>query len=418
VSEWLSNLPANWHVADPRRHFRDRREVARSDDAHLTPSQHMGVLTQAEYMERTGSRVVLNLSAPDHMKHVEPGDFIAHLRSFQGGLERSGLRGKVSTAYTVIAPDDSVHGPFYRWVLKSAAFISALSASLEQLRDGQSVKFKDFAAIPLPLPPMSEQRRITEFLDDRVARIDQIIAARELQRRVLAQSTSSRLQEMQDAWAERHGETRLGRVLLGLEQGWSPQAESTPAAPDEWGVMRSGCVNDGIFRESDNKRLPDILDPRREYELRPGDLLVSRASGSLDKIGSAAVVPSGVRGRLLLCDKIYRLTPLRGWDPHFIAPMLRTHRNRELIRLGVSGAEGMANNLPSGVIRGLMVPLVPQAQQASFAGAMANLEKRSRVADEALMRSVSLLQEYKQSLITAAVTGELDVTTACSGVPG
>jgi len=280
------------------------------------------------------------------------------------------------------------------------------------------VNVDDLGDINLRLPPTTDQRRIADFLDDRVARIDQIIAARELQRRVLAQSTSSRLQEMQDAWAERHGETRLGRVLLGLEQGWSPQAESTPAAPDEWGVMRSGCVNDGIFRESDNKRLPDILDPRREYELRPGDLLVSRASGSLDKIGSAAVVPSGVRGRLLLCDKIYRLTPLRGWDPHFIAPMLRTHRNRELIRLGVSGAEGMANNLPSGVIRGLMVPLVPQAQQASFAGAMANLEKRSRVADEALMRSVSLLQEYKQSLITAAVTGELDVTTACSGVPG
>jgi type I restriction enzyme M protein len=90
VSAWLSELPPTWRVANPRRHFRDRREVARSDDVHLTPSQHMGVLTQTDYMERTGSRVVLNLSAPDNMKHVEPGDFIAHLRSFQGGIEHSG----------------------------------------------------------------------------------------------------------------------------------------------------------------------------------------------------------------------------------------------------------------------------------------------------------------------------------------
>jgi len=317
----------------------------------------------------------------------------------------------------IARPTAGTHPRYLTWALRSRPVLDHFSIHASGI-SRYGLTTSGLRAAPIPAHPEETQQRIADFLDDRVARIEQIIAARELQRRVLAQSTSSRLQEMQDAWAERHGETRLGRVLLGLEQGWSPQAESTPAAPDEWGVMRSGCVNEGIFRESDNKRLPDILDPRKEYELRPGDLLVSRASGSLDKIGSAAVVPSGVRGRLLLCDKIYRLTPLRGWDPHFIAPMLRTHRNRELIRLGVSGAEGMANNLPSGVIRGLTVPLVPQAQQASFAGSMANLEKRSRVADEALMRSMSLLQEYKQSLITAAVTGELDVVTAGSGIPG
>ena len=321
-----------------------------------------------------------------------------------------------STGFAVLRPLQG-EPRYFSYACRSDVFVNEIVARSVGV-SYPAISPSELMDIRLPSPDITEQRRIADFLDDCVARIDQIVAARHIQRRLLAQATSSRLQELQDAWTQSCGETRLGRVLLDLEQGWSPQAESTPAEPGEWGVMRSGCVNDGVFREHDNKRLPETLDPQKEYELRPGDLLVSRASGSLDKIGSAAVVPSGVRERLLLCDKIYRLTPLPGWDPHFIAPMLRTHRNRELIRLGVSGAEGMANNLPSGVIRGLMVPLAPQTQQASFSQTLANLEKQSRLADDALIQSVNLLQEYKQSLITAAVTGELDVTTAGSGIPG
>jgi type I restriction enzyme S subunit len=71
------------------------------------------------------------------------------------------------------------------WVLTVGRLhLAELSARLEQLRDGQSVKFEDLCcgsplrAVPWP---MSEQRRIADFLDDRVARIDQIITARNQQ---------------------------------------------------------------------------------------------------------------------------------------------------------------------------------------------------------------------------------------------
>lgn len=74
--------------------IRDRREPSLPDDRHLTPSQHYGVLPQDEYMART-DRGGRNLTGSDNMKHVEPGDAIAHLRSFQGGLETSALAGKV-----------------------------------------------------------------------------------------------------------------------------------------------------------------------------------------------------------------------------------------------------------------------------------------------------------------------------------
>ena len=320
-----------------------------------------------------------------------------------------------STGFAVLSPREDPR--FLSYACRSDEFVEevvsrSVGVSYPAIAPG------DLMDIGLPAPEESEQRRIADFLDDRVARIDQIIAARRSQIELLMNASRARLQDLQDEWSAKHGSTRLGRTLRGLEQGWSPQAEAVPAALDEWGVMRAGCVNGGVFREDDNKRLPDGLEPETRYEIRPGDLLMSRASGSLDLIGSVAVVPSSVRGRLLLCDKVYRLSPDVGWSSSFLATTLRSHKNRELIRLGVSGAEGMANNLPSGVIRGLVVPNVPLGQQEVSTSIASEVESEARSGAAWLAASVGLLGECKQSLITAAVTGEIDVTTAGSGIPG
>lgn len=179
--EWLGRLPAGWQVRSPRTLFTERREPSRPGDEHLTPSQTLGVLPQREYMELTGNHVVLNLSGADNMKHVEPGDFIIHLRSFQGGLEFSGHRGKVSNAYTVLTPIGAVDATFLKWLLKSAGFIQELAATTQQLRDGQSIKLEQFSRVPLPLPPLEVQVEIAKALDAEVAKLDDLAGLLEAQ---------------------------------------------------------------------------------------------------------------------------------------------------------------------------------------------------------------------------------------------
>lgn len=317
----------------------------------------------------------------------------------------------------IARPRADVHPRYLTWSLRGrpaldhfamhSAGISRYGLSQQGLR-----------STPVWLPDPDSQARIADFLDDRVARINEIIATRRAQATLLPKQTEGELQELSDVLARQHGETRVGRVIAKLEQGWSPQAEGAPADDGEWGVMRSGSVNGGTFRPGDNKRLPPGLQPRREYELRPGDLLMSRASGSLDLIGSVAVVPHGTRSRLLLCDKLYRIAPQRDWSPLFLAGMLRSRSNRERIRLGVSGAEGMANNLPSGLIRDLRVPVAGPIEQAVAVRRIEEGRARESQSVRDLWAAIASLREYKESLITAAVTGELDVTTAGSGVPG
>jgi type I restriction enzyme S subunit len=313
-------------------------------------------------------------------------------------------------------PSDRTDPRFLSYVARSGPFQGTISSDA-LVSTIQNFNADKYANISIPNLPIEEQTRIADFLDEQVFRIDDIIAARRGQIAELRSLGMSRLQGMADEQGRAHGWTRLRHALRTIEQGWSPQADARPAADDEWGVMRSGCVNGGVFRESDNKALPGGLAARAEYELRPGDLLLSRASGSMDLIGSVAVVPADARPRLILCDKIYRLTPAEGWLPEFLAPMLRTTQNRQLIRLGVSGAEGMANNLPTGVIRDLLVPRTPTRHQAAVVVELAEDGRVVTGTVQASERSIELLNEYKQSLITAAVTGELDVSAASGRIP-
>ena len=174
-SDWMPAIPETWSVVPAKAIFSERSERNLPDDVHLTPSQVLGVLPQAEYMERTGNSVVMNLEGKDNMKHVEPDDFIIHLRSFQGGLERSTYAGKVSAAYTVLTPHGQALPDYYRWLLKSAAYVQELRTTTNQLRDGQSIRFGDFAKVRLPLPPLAEQEAVARFLEAEVLRIDALI---------------------------------------------------------------------------------------------------------------------------------------------------------------------------------------------------------------------------------------------------
>lgn len=173
-TKWLPEIPTSWQIANPKTLFSERTQKSSVSDIHLTPSQKFGVLPQSEYMEMSGGSVVLNLAGSDNMKHVEKNDFIIHLRSFQGGIEHSNYSGKVSNAYCVLKPTQQIEPRYFRWVLKSQGYIQELNATTDQLRDGQSIKFEQFASIGLPLPPIEVQRRIADYLDNQLSIINKM----------------------------------------------------------------------------------------------------------------------------------------------------------------------------------------------------------------------------------------------------
>ena len=280
--------------------------------------------------------------------------------------------------------------------------------------------------IALPIPPLSEQALIATFLDRETAKIDALIAEQqrliellqEKRQAVISHAVTKGLNpdaRMKDSGIEWLGEVpehwgvmAVRRLLWRVEQGWSPECFAHPAENEEWGIVKAGCVNRGVFNENDNKALPDSLAPLPEYEIQAGDLLMSRASGSPELVGSTAYVEQ-VRPRLMLSDKIFRLHPTSIMTHRYFALLFNAPLMRRQIERAISGAEGLANNLPQSALKSFFCVVPPVEEQHAIESYVSfRLTEFSLLSGEA-HHAITLLQERRSALISAAVTGQIDV---------
>jgi type I restriction enzyme, S subunit len=280
--------------------------------------------------------------------------------------------------------------------------------------------------LPIPLPPLAEQTAIAAFLDRETGKIDALVAE---QRRLIEllrekrQATISHavtrglnpaaplkpsgvdwLGDVPEGWEV----VRLRRIIKRIEQGFSPDCFSYPASPDEWGVLKTGCVNRGIYNEAENKALPPEVEPRPELSVQRGDVLMSRASGSPELIGSVAFV-ADTQGKIMLSDKIFRLTFLRHVQPQFVVLAMGSTPIRAQIINAISGGEGMANNLPQAEIKEFWIAFPPLEEQTAIVAFLAEQTARLDTLTTTAESAISLLLERRAALISAAVTGKIDV---------
>lgn len=83
-------------------------------------------------------------------KIIEKGDFVISLRSFQGGIEYSNIKGISSPAYTVLKNKLPINSNFFKYYLKKESFIEELSATVIGIRDGKQISFDAFSTLILP----------------------------------------------------------------------------------------------------------------------------------------------------------------------------------------------------------------------------------------------------------------------------
>ena len=177
--EWIGEIPEEWKVIPAKFLFRNSDLRKQPDDELMTASQQYGIITQKQYMEITGAKVVLANQGIEDWKHVEPFDFIISLRSFQGGLEMSETTGCITWHYIVLKPCKPIFSYFFKWLFKSEIYIKALQRTCNFIRDGQDLRYSNFVQVPLFEPSIEEQREIADYLGQRCAEIDRLIEAKQ-----------------------------------------------------------------------------------------------------------------------------------------------------------------------------------------------------------------------------------------------
>jgi len=286
--------------------------------------------------------------------------------------------------------------------------------------------WEHIGSIHIPIPEKTQQDAILVTLYRETARIDALIAKKtefiellsKKRQALITQAVTKGLNpkvKTKDSEVEWIGDVpehwkvlTLRRVITRIEQGWSPECSPRQADDDQWGVLKAGCVNNGNYRYSENKLLPTNLEPKPEYEVHDGDILMSRASGSPELVGSTAII-NGTRPKLMFSDKIFRIRLAPTVLPEFFVAAINSRFIRFQIENALSGGNGLANNLPQSSLLDLVICHPPIYEQKQISEALSKMLNRIGLLTSKTQLSIDLLKKRRSALITAAVTGQIDL---------
>jgi type I restriction enzyme S subunit len=258
-----------------------------------------------------------------------------------------------------------------------------------------------FRTLRLHLPEIHEQRRIADFLDDQVARLDSAIASREVQAGLERERFSALLS---DTFSSPECQQPLKRSAWWVE---GPGIMAAEFSDDGVPVIRlAGVKADTVTLEGCNYVDPHTARTRWSHlAVRAGELLVSGSGG----VRFPVVVPPEVEGSIPYTGLI-RVGPREGVSRSYLRYFLGSpwfgHQIDQL-KTGV----GIQHWGPSHLSQ-VTLPRVDRSAQRRTVAGLAEEEERQRRMVGTLAKHRSLLEERKQALITAAVTGQFDVTAA------
>ena len=181
---WYGQIPSEWKELKGKYVFKQRNDRGNNVCLQLlSPTQKYGVIPQDKYEELTGMNAVKLNDSTNYalLKTIHKGDYCISLRSFQGGFEYSEYEGVVSPAYQVFYPIITIADGYYKYLFKEKGFIDVMNSYTMSLRDGKNIAFDDFGDTFIPVPPLDEQQEIADYLDNKCAEIERIIADKKSQ---------------------------------------------------------------------------------------------------------------------------------------------------------------------------------------------------------------------------------------------
>lgn len=418
----VTHVAAVWKVRPLKFAVALRNEKVEAESTEL---EYMGL----EHIESWTARRIEDESASSEgiATRFEKNDVLfGKLRPYLAKVYLAEYEGIATTEVLVLTSESVLEPAFLKYSLLSPKFIDAVSGASFGAKMPRA-NWETIGGLPILLPPRLEQQKIAAFLDWKTSQIDALIAKKQelLQKlkekrlAVITQAVTKGLNPeapMRDsgiAWLGEvpvHWEVKtLRRVISTMEQGWSPECENTIASADDWGVVKAGCCNGGVFDPEENKTLPSDLSPPENLEIRAGDLLMSRANGSEDFIGSVALVPADTRRKLILSDKTYRLRYESSVVPEFLAHTLQSPLTRFQILAAISGASGLARNIAQSDVKNFLLPTPPLTEQCLIANHLDIAMEKLATMQTKAKSAITHLTEYRSALITAATTGKIDV---------
>ena len=306
-----------------------------------------------------------------------------------------------------------------------AGFVSSLAKGIRER--STDFRWTDAGEIFLPVPSETEQRKIVSFLDHETARIDALIEEqqrliellKEKRQAVISHAVTKGLDptvQMKDSGVEWLGEVPAHWHVGALKHFISPVPGAIKTGPfgshlksedmkeGPYKVFNQRSVIDADFSAGDNFISEEKFGELRGFTAFPGDVLVTTRG----TIGRAAILPDnaevGILHPCLLRVQVEKSKITSSYlcrliqESHLLKTQLSLMSNSTTIEVIYS--ETMAN---------LFIPVPPITEQGQIAGFLDDVIRKFGALTSDANESVRLLQERRSALISAAVTGKIDV---------
>lgn len=377
-----------------------------NDNEHKTlPKEYWGT----SHLEVHQGDVLVTKAGPRHRVGVS-----AYVNKTQPRLVVSGKM------LLLRVDETAIDARYLNWQLATPRPQAYLNACKTGMAEAQmNFANEDLLGMEIDLPPLDEQRRIADFLDAETARIDklhnltamQLALLKERQQEALRSATTTRdggcqvatdipwMPTMNDAW-------RLYKISHHFRTGSGTTPTSTRqeyfSGSIPWVV--SADLNDGDVLEASTHITDEAVSDFPALTLHSAGSLIIAMYGQGATKGTVGVLRLGACVNQACCV----LTPVGSVSAEFASYWFRAHKNG-IIGLALGAGQP---NLSQELIRQLWIPAPSPGVQAQVVAELRGLEDSVERNAAFLGSRITLLGERRQALITAAVTGQFDVTSA------
>ncbi|MDV1057920.1 restriction endonuclease subunit S [Klebsiella quasipneumoniae] len=393
--EWVGDMPHHWQTKPAFAVVMDQC-IKNSDGAESNVlSLSYGNIVERDVENNFG----LLPESFNTYQIVNQGDIVLRLTDLQNDkrslrVARSTLRGIITSAYLKLACGKELDNRYAYRLLHSYDTTKVFYGMGGGLR--QSMKFEDFRRLPFLLPPLEEQRTIAAFLDYETARIDKLIARQQ------------RLIELLK-------EKRQAVISHAVTKGLNPDApmkdsgvEWLGEVPEHWQVAKLSYVlklksGDGITSED--------IEPEGSYPVFGGNGVRGYTTkyncyGDFVLIGRQGALCGNIniaKGRFYASEHAVVVHPQKQCGITFISEFLR------LMDLGQYSVSAAQPGISVERINMLYIALPPYAEQVSIGEQVTEVKAKIELLMMQASKGIELLKERRTALISAAVTGKIDL---------
>ncbi len=440
--EWLGELPEHWRKGSLRRCFTIvNGGTPASEESHwdgetvwLTPDD-LGK-NEGEWIS-SGRRTITEEGVRSSSARVSPAkSLVVSTRAPIGHLAITAVPAATNQGCRTLVPGINTDSCFGYYVLLVSRPV------LQSLGKGSTfmeLTPSDLGGLQIPLPPLVEQRAIAEFLARETAHIDALVSKKrqllerlqEYQTAVITRTVTSglppeaaraagldpspRLKPSGVEWLDKvplHWEvTRIAAAARpGPDSFTDGDWVELPYITDSGiRLIQTGNVGIGQYREQGYRYIDESsFDELRCTEIDPGDVLICRLA---DPVGRACLAPNlGVR--MITSVDVCILKVSDHFSEGYLVFLLSSKRYLDYVESLVRG--GTRDRISRSMLGAIKIPSPPAAEQRAIAAYLKRETSAIGRSASTIAKAIERLQEYRTALITAAVTGKIDVREPAS----